>query len=341
MFKNIKKTAVSMGIAAAIVGAPVLAQETTTLRFSSAFSPMSANNRVSVPAFIEAVEAASEGTLKIEHYPGGSLGKSPVQQLSMVENGIADIAEVVTAYTPGRFPELSVFELPFLAESNVEAGLAAYSMYEKGLFSDFEDLMLVGIIMTGPYALSSTDPITNLDDLAGKRLRVAGPIQTEMAGLLGATPVGNVPAPQIAENISRGLLDGAMMAPGNLYNFRIADAAKHHMWDLKLGSVAVIFPMRRDTYEKLPPKAKEAFDTYSGAWFTRVLGEGLDKQQEESKAKIRAESGQTVHEWSDEQVEEARALLQPVVDEWNQANESGVNLYEETVSALEEVRAQN
>ncbi|MEY8841240.1 TRAP transporter substrate-binding protein [Cribrihabitans sp. XS_ASV171] len=341
MFQNFTKFAGAMGLAAAIVAGPVAAQDTATLRFSSAFSPMSANNRISVPAFIEAVEKASEGTLKIEHYPGGSLGKSPVQQLSMVENGITDIAEVVVAYTPGRFPELSVFELPFLAESNVEAGLAAYSMYEKGLLSDFDDLMLVGIIMTGPYALSSTDPIASMDDLAGKRLRVAGPIQTEMASLMGATPVGNVPAPQIAENISRGLLEGAMMAPGNLYNFRIADAAKHHMWDLKLGSVAVIFPMRRDTYENLPPKAKEAFDTYSGAWFTRVLGEGLDTQQEEAKAKIAADPEQTVHEWTDEQVEEARALLQPVVDEWNQPNENGVNLYEEAVSALEAVRAQN
>ena len=341
MLDNIRKIAGAVGIAAAASGAPALAQDTVTLRFASAFSPMSANNKVSVPAFIKAVEEASEGTLKIEHYPGGSLGKSPVQQLSMVENGITDIAEVVTAYTPGRFSELSVFELPFLAETNVEAGLAAYKMYEKGLVSDFDDLMLVGIIMSGPYALSTTDPITEIGDLAGKRLRVAGPIQTEMATLLGATPVGNVPAPQIAENISRGLIDGAMMAPGNLYNFRIADAAKHHLWDLKLGSVAVIVPMRKDTYEKLPEKAKAAFDTYSGAWFTRVLGEGLDTQQDEAKAKIEAEDGQTVYDWSDAQVEDARALLEPALAEWNTPNDKGVNLYDEAVSALEAVRAGN
>ena len=341
MLDNFKKISMVVGLAAMTAASPVLAQDTVTLRFASAFSPMSANNRVSVPAFIKAVEDASEGTLKIEHYPGGSLGKRPVQQLSMVENGITDIAEVVTAYTPGRFPELSVFELPFLADTNVEAGLAAYQMYDKGLVSDFDDLMLVGIIMTGPYALDATGPLANIDDLAGKRLRVAGPIQTEMASLLGATPVGNVPAPQIAENISRGLLEGSMMAPGNLYNFRIADAAKHHVWDLKLGSVAVIFPMRRDTYEKLPPKAKAAFDTYSGEWFTRVLGEGLDKQQDEAKAKIEADSEHTVYSWTDAQIEEARALLQPVVDEWNKPNDSGVNLYEEANAALEAVRAGN
>ena len=284
------------------------------------------------------VEAA-DGTLKIEHYPGGTLGKSPVQQLAMVENGVVDIAEVVVAYTPGRFPELSVFELPFLAETNVEAALAAYEMYEKGIVSDFDDLVLVGIIMTGPYGLDLTDPITSLDDLEGKRLRVAGPIQTRMADLLGATPVGNVPAPQIAESISRGLLDGAMMAPGNVYNFRIADAAYHHLWDLSLGSVAVIFPMRRDTYDALPPKAKEAFDMYSGEWFTRVLGEGLDNQQAEAKAKIMADPEHTVHEWTEAQIAEARDILAPTREDWNKPNEDGVNLYEEATAAIDKVRS--
>ena len=78
--------------------------------------------------------------LSVEHYPGGTLGKGPVQQLSMVENSVTDIAEVVVAYTPGRFPELSVFELPFLVENNVEAGLAAMIMYEDGVLSDFDEL---------------------------------------------------------------------------------------------------------------------------------------------------------------------------------------------------------
>jgi TRAP-type C4-dicarboxylate transport system substrate-binding protein len=46
-------------------GAPVV------LKFGSFVSPKSITNSVSVPAFIKDVEAASEGTLKIEHYPGG------------------------------------------------------------------------------------------------------------------------------------------------------------------------------------------------------------------------------------------------------------------------------
>jgi TRAP-type C4-dicarboxylate transport system substrate-binding protein len=337
-----KKILTSAALSVTIAAMPIAtaAQEVETLRFGSAFSPMSVNNRVTVPGFAEAVAEASGGTLVIEHYPGGSLGSGPVQQLSMVENGVVDIAEVVTAYSPGRFPELSLFELPFLAQNNVEAGLAAYSMYEDGLLSDFDDLMLVGIIISGPYGISANTPLDSLEDLEGLRLRVGGPIQTAMAQALGAVPVGNIPAPQIAENISRGLIDGTLMAPGNLFNFRITDAATHHLFDLDLGSVAVIFPMRRDTYEGLSEEARAAFDAEAGENFTRALGENLDIQQDETVAAIEADETQTIHSWSDEDIAEARERLAAVAAEWDTETD-GVNLYEAVNAALSEVRAAN
>lgn len=323
-----------------LLAATAVAQETQVIRWSSAFSPMSINNQVSVPAFAEAIEEASGGALKVEHYAGGTLGKSPVQQLSMVENGVTDIAEVVTAYTPGRFPELAIFELPFLAKNNAEAGLAALHMYEKGLLSGFDDLHLAGIIISGPYGISAAKPLATLEDLKGLRLRAAGPIQTAMVQALGAVPVGNIPAPQIAENISRGLIDGTLMAPGNLYNFRIADAAKYHLFDLELGSVAVVFPIRKEAYDNLSGDAKTAFDQYAGDWLTRTLGTNLDKQEVEAREKIAADPEHTIHEWSEADIATARELLAEVSAEWD-TETNGVNLYEEVQSAFETVRASN
>ncbi len=326
-------------IASATMPSAVLAQdEVISLRWASFVSPKSTNNAVAVPAFAEAIEKASEGTLKIELYAGGTLGKGPVQQLSMVENGVADVAEVVVAYSPGRFPELSIFELPFLVKNNVEAGLAAWKLYEKGLLSDFDELMLVGIIISGPYGVSTTKPIASIEDLSGLRLRAAGPIQNDIVSRLGAVPVGNIPAPSIAPNISRGVIDGTLMSASNVYTFRIADAAQHHNFDMKLGSVAVIYPMRRDTYMNLPPKAKAAFDRYSGEWLTRILGEGLDRQRDGALEKLGSDGSHTIYEWNAEAIAEARELLAPIVQDYDKANEKGVNLYREALAAIEEVR---
>ena len=211
-------------------------------------------------------------------------------------------------------------------------------IYEKGLVSDFDDLMLVGVIMSGPYGVSTTKPIRSVKDLAGLRLRAAGPIQNEIVSRLGAVPVGNIAAPAIAQNISRGVIDGTLMAPGNVYTFRIADAAQHHNFDMKLGSVAVIFPMRRDTYNKLPAKAKAAFDKYSGEWLTRQLGEGLDRQQAGAEKKLGSAAGHTIHKWDTAAVAEVRELLAPIARKHDKANDKGVNLYREVLAAIEEVR---
>lgn len=340
--RTAKFAALTFGVAAmasvAVMPAALAQDKVTTLRWSSFVSPKSTNNAVAVPAFAKAIEKASEGTLKIELYAGGTLGRGPVQQLSMVENKVADIAEVVVAYSPGRFPELSIFELPFLANNNVEAGLAAWKLYEKGLLSDFDDLMLVGIIISGPYGVSTTKPIRSIKDLAGLRLRAAGPIQNDIVSRLGAVPVGNIPAPAIAPNISRGVIDGTLMSASNVYTFRIADAAQHHNFDLKLGSVAVIYPMRRDTYNKLPPKAKAALDRYSGEWLTRILGEGLDRQRDGAVKKLRSGGGHTIHKWNAAAIAKARELLAPIVKKHDKANKKGVNLYREVLAAIKEVR---
>ncbi len=338
MIKRTTGTLVAASLALAALSSAAPAQD-TTLRWASFVSAMSTNNRESVPNWIAAVEEASGGALKVEHYPGGTLGKGPVQQLSMVENSVTDIAEVVVAYTPGRFPELAVFELPFLVENNVEAGLAAWNMYDKGILSDFDELMLAGVIISGPYGIATSKPIPTLDDLSGLRLRAAGPIQSAMVQALGAVPVGNIPATQIAENISRGLLDGTLMAPGNLYTFRIADAANHHLWDLKLGSVAVIFPMRRDTHEKMSGAARAGFDQFSGAWLTKELGHGLDRQEAGAMEKVRSDAEHTIYTWSESDVARAREALAAVAAEWDKPNENGVNLFSEVTAAIEAARA--
>ena len=198
--------------------------------------------------------------------------------------------------------------------------------------------MLVGVIMSGPYGVSTTKPIRSIKDLAGLRLRAAGPIQNEIVSRLGAVTIGNVPAPAIAANISRGVIDGTLMAPGNIYTFRIADAAQHHNFDMKLGSIAVIFPMRRDTYKKLPAKAKAALDRYSGEWLTRELGEGLDRQQAGAVKKLGSSGGHTIHKWDAAGVTEVRELLAPIVAKHDKADKKGVNLYREVLTAIKEVR---
>jgi TRAP-type C4-dicarboxylate transport system substrate-binding protein len=147
-----------------------------------------------------------------------------------------------------------------------------------------------------------------------------------------------MPAPQIAENISRGVIGGSLMDMGNLYNFRIADATYYHVVNVPLGNVAVLFPMNKAKYDSLPEKAKAAFDKVRGEWFTTVLAENLDKQNEETQAKLAADDKHHLVEFSEEDVQSVADRLASIKDRWD-TGEGEANLYQQMIAARDAVRA--
>lgn len=326
-------------LAASLLAGAASAEDPVVLKFASPFPAGSITNQSSVPEFIRAVEEASEGTLKIEHYPGGTLGANPAAQLKLIEDGVIDMSEVVASYTPGRFPELEIFELPFTFDSTRQASLAAWKLYEDGKLSGFDKVALVGLALPGPYFVHTKGETASVSDLAGLKLRAGGPMQGAVIGDLGAVPVGGIAATQVAENISRGVLDGALMDFGNLYNFRIADATAYHIVNAPLGNVAVLFPINRAKYESLPPKAKAALDKFAGAWFTEVLAENLDKQNETSIAKLKeAPDAHHFVELPQADLDALKAKMAPLKDKWD-VEKGGANLYQDMMQARDAVPA--
>lgn len=333
-----KKT-IGLGIILVLLfcAAQSFAAEPVRLKMASFVSPKSVTNAVTVPEFIKAVEAASEGTLIIDHYPGGTLGSSAKSQLKLVEDGVVDIAEVVAAYTPGRFPELSLFELPFEFSSSEQAGLTSWDLYKKGLLTGFENLEMIGFGQVGPYTIHTRKDAATPKKLKGMKLRAGGPTQGKIIESLNAIPIGGIGATKMAEAISRRVLDGGLMDDGNLFNFRISDATKYHVVNVQLGNVAILFPMNKAKYDSLPPKAKAALDKYRGTWFTSLVNQNLDKQIANGVAKLRKDPKHNVIEWSEQELAEVKSAMAPIKDEWNKDNAQGVNLYQEMVTARDAV----
>ena len=96
--------------AVAILGAislPAQAQK-TQLKFASFPPPRSALNRLAVAPWIEEVNKALGGSASIKLYAGGSLGRSPLKQLKLLRDGIADFALITIPYSHSIFSDSSV-----------------------------------------------------------------------------------------------------------------------------------------------------------------------------------------------------------------------------------------
>ena len=67
----------------------------------------------------EKVKKESNGEIVTEMYYSMQLGGKPPQLVDQVREGVVDIVWTVAGYTPGRFPRLEAFELPFLPTKSV------------------------------------------------------------------------------------------------------------------------------------------------------------------------------------------------------------------------------
>ena len=108
-------------LAASMLAAPALLRPgraraaEVTLKLAHFLPPVAPAHAKLLKPWAEQVEAASDGRISIRIYPSMQLGGTPPQLFDQVRDGVADIVWTLPGYTPGRFPRLETFELPFLA----------------------------------------------------------------------------------------------------------------------------------------------------------------------------------------------------------------------------------
>lgn len=302
--------------------------------FETAQAPFTA--KVFTP-WAEEVTKASNGALKIEMFYGGTLGRSPLQQLKLVQDGVADFTWTVAGYTPGRFDDTEVAELPFIVNNSYEGSMALTRLAAKDALVGFADLKLIFLGNVPPVSLHMKSPLNSLADLKGKRMRVGSSVGGKIAEALGAVPV-LIGAPATTEAISKGVVDGTFAEWIFIRAFRIDEVLSNHLI-MPLGGTAVMVPMLKKRYESLPPAARAVIDKYSGEAFVKRFAAIGDVAQSEIPAEI-ARQGKNTVVVADAATRAAfRAAVQPVTDEWRRAKPRNERVYQAFIAELERVRA--
>ena len=123
-----------------------------TLRMGSYINSRSTGISEVIQPWADAVRAEVGDAVTIVEYWGGSLGKSPAKQFELVRSGVLDIAWILPGYTPGQFPEMGLFELPFLFDTALEAATVGWQLYDAGLLTGFDGVRLIGFSARPPTA---------------------------------------------------------------------------------------------------------------------------------------------------------------------------------------------
>ena len=319
--------------------APTIARsaDPVKLKFSS-FEPPMANITANVltPLAKEAT-AASKGSLQIDMFAGGTLGRNPLQQLKLVTDGVVDVAWVVLPYTPGRFDDTEIVGLPFLTSNATEASVALHRLYAEGALVGFEGLKMLAVGATPPVVIHANKPVRLPADLKGKRVRASGDHLTRVIEALGGAPV-QVGGGQIAESLSRGVVDMTLNNWGFVCDFKVNEVSSQHL-DLPLGAVAVGIVMRQDRFDALPPDARSALEGASGEALARKLGQAFDRQEKEVRARVSASGKNTVTTPSEAEVAEWRKVIDPVNESWRTAKPRNQRIHAAFAEHLKRIRA--
>ncbi len=307
------------GLAAALLCAPVFAQQPVVLKVAHFLPPSSnAHQNIIVP-WCNKLEKDSGGELKCQIYPAMQLGGTPPQLFDQARDGVADIVWTVPTYSAGRYTRTEVFELPFMTVNAKQGSAALWEYTHKHSLEEFKGVKPIFMHTTEGYLLNSNKLVRGIEDLKGMKIRTATRLSARMVAALGGTPV-QMPLPQVPDAISKGVIQGALVPWEALPATRLHEIVKFHL-DVAPGSPRFansifVFGINQAKYDSLTPRQKKAVDDNSGLATSVWAGEKGFDAIVEPHSKLARDRGNTITVMSGEELERWRKATESLYEEW-------------------------
>ncbi len=289
------------------------------MRVGSWLPPKHTMNKDVLPTWGKWIEEATEGrvTLKIE-YPGGH----PKAMLGNAQDGVFDAAWTFHGYFPGRFKLTKIVELPGLGAGAEAASAAHWRINEKYLkkAGEHKGVVLAGLFTHGPGQIHLREPIKSLKEMDGKKIRIGGGVQTEIANRMGVKGVA-APGSKVYEILSQGVADGVFMPMGEKRTLRLKEVAPFTMkfpTGMYLGSFGIF--LNPDFLDSLSAKDRKAIMSVSGEKLSAMAGRYWGEDVEIGEADAKA-YGNTIMEAPASVLKEFDEMTADMEGEWLEAVE--------------------
>lgn len=334
--KRMKKTAIAFFVALMILAGTSSGAEPIKLKFSTVVPPKAPPVTKAMKPWCELVNKESQGSLQIELFAGGVLGRNMKVYFEQLNSGVFDICFISPAYFGKRFPDIDLFNIPFTGENYHEGALATQRMFNKGLLEGFQGIEVLTLVTGSPFYFNMTFPARIPEDMRGHKARSGAKVQADLISKLGMTPIG-LPINKVAESMSRKLIDAAILSPNLMLSFRVADVAKNTLV-VPMGSFALLVAMNKKKYDSLPSKAKATLDKHKGMWFAKFWADALAPVEARALETLKKSPGHTVVFPTPEELKLWKAAVQPVVDDWKKKRPGRDKLYNTYMDEIKRVR---
>jgi len=203
---------------------------------------------------------------------------------------------------------------PMVANNMLEASWAVFSMWEADMFGGFSDIYPLTMNAQPQYYYHTNYAARVPADLKGHKINAVGRMMAAVLRNSGASPLAEGIS-KIAENVSRGLLDGAAAEWFGLFNFRMVDVLNNHIM-VPLGTNVFPIFMNKRKLDRLPADARDIILKNSGWGFTEKFSRVWDGNNTTLEKQVRNDPKHTVVEPNAVELAEWAKVVYPVVGEW-------------------------
>ena len=306
-----------LSAAAVFLVATMIRAQEVILKVHHPLPPTSTAQQKVIQPWCEKIFAQSKGKLKCQIYPAMQLGGAPGQLIDQVEDGVVEVIWTIPSYSPGRFPLVEVFELPFIMRNAEAASQAVWDYVQQYAAAEFKHIKPLAFHTHGGGLFHMVKkPITRFADLRGMKVRAPTRQTTKLLAALGASPVG-MPVPQVAEALSKGVIDGALLPYEVVFTIKADELTKFHSEpdasEPTIHTSVFIFAMNKAKYESLTTEQKKIIDANSGIELSAQIGRIFGEMEVTNRKLLPASSINVI---SKDEIKRWRKAAQPVVDGW-------------------------
>jgi len=292
------RVVLALGLAAFSITAS--AQEVIKLTAIDGYPPRALWTKIFIEYYIPEVDKrlAKSGKYKIQWHQawGGQIVK-PRGVLDGIKNKLGDIGIVTTVFHSSKLPLNNLpYYTPFSTRNPRIAAKAVDDLMEK--FPSFQkqfdkqnQVALTNYSSIDNYGVFTTEPVTDMTQLDGKKILAAGANALYIKAVGGVNVLSNLT--RYANDVKSGIADGVVMWPEATMTFKIYEAAPYYLeTDFGTG-VNKSVTVNKEVWASLPDEVKKVLKEVAVDYREKMAQATLDKAASSIKT-FKAKGGKIV-----------------------------------------------
>ncbi len=284
--------------------------------------------------FSSKVAERTGGKFSIRVALGNELGIQMDEFVNALGEGAVEMAWISSGSVEGAMPFEAIYSLPFLIRTDTDAIKVKHAtdfirtpiLQKLGVTEITPDIFSV----FAPQELGTREPIADLTDLDGLKIRVWRSSDAKLLEALNAKPL-YMPLGDVYMGLQHGAIDGVVTGCECYLNTSFHEVAKYY-YSIQLAPGLCLMPVNTEAYEALPEEYRTILREEATSMI-QVIREKRPLALEDAYNRL-ISHGVQIFYLTDEEAKVWQEKARPIWEEWTKGDPQFQEVYDAALEAI-------